>query len=229
MRSEQSIPVIHSSASSRQEFIRKTYLHLLFAVLAFTGLEFFFFSTGIAQGVMEVVAHMSWLVVLGAFIIASWIASRFAQSSRSKAAQYFGFGLYVVAEAVIFVPLLYIAQIKAGGGVIETAAYATFLGFGGLTVIAFATKADFSWLGKILMWGAVGAFILIVMGVLFGFNLGTYFSVAMIVLAGAAILYDTSNIIHHYSEDDYVAASMQLFASIALMFWYVLRLLSSRD
>ncbi|MFW7378930.1 MAG: Bax inhibitor-1 family protein [Oligoflexus sp.] len=229
MQSERSIPVIGASASSRQEFIRKTYLHLLAAILVFTGLEFFFFSTGIAQSIMEVVAQMNWLIILGGFMIASWIASRFAQASRSKGVQYFGLGLYVLAQAVIFVPLLYIAQMKAGGGVIETAAYATILGFGGLTTIAFGTKADFSWMGKILIWAFVGAIILVVMGTLFGFELGTFFSVAMIVLAGAAILYDTSNIIHHYSEDDYVAASLQLFASVALMFWYVLRLLSSRD
>ena len=42
--------------------------------------------------------------------------------------------------------------------------------------------------------------------------------------AGAAILYDTSKIINHYSTDLYVAASLDLFASVALMFWYVLRI-----
>jgi uncharacterized protein len=49
--------------------------------------------------------------------------------------------------------------------------------------------------------------------------------VLMIGFAGAAVLYDTSNIIHAYPEDRYVSAAMQLFASIALMFWYVLRLM----
>ena len=51
---------------------------------------------------------------------------------------------------------------------------------------------------------------------------------AMVAFAGAAILYDTSNVLRHYPEDRYVAASLELFASTALMFWYVLRLLSSR-
>jgi hypothetical protein len=64
-------------------------------------------------------------------------------------------------------------------------------------------------------------------GAVFGFQLGTWFSVAMIGFAGAAVLYDTSNIIHVYPEDRYVSAAMQLFASIALMFWYVLRLFIS--
>jgi FtsH-binding integral membrane protein len=47
--------------------------------------------------------------------------------------------------------------------------------------------------------------------------------------AGAAILYDTSNVLLRFPEDRYVAAALELFASVALMFWYVLRLFMSRD
>ena len=90
------------------------------------------------------------------------------------------------------------------------------------------TRKDFSFLGSMLRWGFVIALVLIVGGVLFGFQLGTFFSVAMIGLAGGAILYDTSNVLHHFPEDQYVGASLQLFASVALMFWYVLQLVMSR-
>ena len=52
----------------------------------------------------------------------------------------------------------------------------------------------------------------------------------VIGVAGAAILYDTSNVIHHFPQDRYVAAALTLFASVALIFWYVLRLfMGSRD
>ncbi len=81
----------------------------------------------------------------------------------------------------------------------------------------------------VLMWGGVVAMLAIVGGILFGFELGTWFSVAMIGFAGAAILYDTSNVLHHFPEDRYVGAALQLFASVALMFWYVLRLFMARD
>ena len=50
---------------------------------------------------------------------------------------------------------------------------------------------------------------------------------AGLVLFGAAILYDTSNVLHHYPEDRYVGAAVQLFASVALLFWYVLQVLMS--
>jgi FtsH-binding integral membrane protein len=104
------------------------------------------------------------------------------------------------------------------------------LGVGGLTAVAFITRKDFSFMRGMLMWTGVLAVVAIVGSVLFGFELGTWFSVAMIGFAGAAVLYDTSNIIHHYPEDRYVGAAIALFASIALMFWYVLKLLiASRD
>ena len=60
---------------------------------------------------------------------------------------------------------------------------------------------------------------------LFDYHLGIWFSVDMIAIAGASILYDTSQILHHYSSDQYVGAALELFASIALLFWYILRLL----
>ena len=143
--------------------------------------------------------------------------------------QYLALAGFVVAEVVIFVPMLYIAAYYTQGGVIESAATVTLLGFGGLTAIAFWTRRDFSFLGAMLRWVGILALVAIVAAVLFGFELGTWFSIGMIGLAGSAILYDTSNVIHHYPEDRYVAAALQLFASVALMFWYVLRLFMSRD
>ncbi|MBU0754231.1 MAG: Bax inhibitor-1 family protein [Planctomycetes bacterium] len=84
-----------------------------------------------------------------------------------------------------------------------------------------------TFLGGILRFGFVIAIVLIVAALIFGFRLGTFFSVAMIALAGGAILHDTFNVLHHNPQDRYVAASLFLFASVALMFWYVLRLFIS--
>ena len=124
--------------------------------------------------------------------------------------------------------MLYIAN-AYGDGLIESAAGVTLIGVAGLTAVVFITRKDFSFLRGMLMWGGMLALVAIIGAVLFGFELGTWFSVAMIGFAGAAVLYDTSNILHHYSEDRHVAAALQLFASIAMMFWYVLRLFMSRN
>jgi FtsH-binding integral membrane protein len=169
---------------------------------------------------------VNWLLVLGAFVVVSWMASSAAASAASLGAQYAALGAFVLAEAIIFVPMLYIANAVAPGA-IESAGAMTAIGFAGLTAVAFATRKDFSFLGGLLRWGGIVALLAIVGGVLFGFSLGTWFSLAMVGLAGAAILYDTSNVLHTFPEDRHVAAALQLFASVALMFWYLLRFFSS--
>jgi FtsH-binding integral membrane protein len=210
-------------AEARSAFIARTYNHLFGAMILFTLLEVLYFKTGVAESVARALLGTNWLLVLGGFVVVSWLASRAAQSSTSMPTQYLALGGFVVAESIIFVPLLYVANHFAPG-TIKSAATVTLLGFTGLTAVAFWTRKDFSFLGGLLKWGMILALVAIVAAVLFGFNLGTWFSVAMVGLAGAAILRDTSNILRYYPEDRHVAAALQLFASVALMFWYVLRL-----
>lgn len=222
------VPVAELGVDARGTFITKTYLHLLGAVLLFTLIETWLFSSGLWLPIAQAMLGTSWLVVLGLFMLVSWGASRAAAAAQSKPAQYLGLAALVGAYAVIFVPMLYMAE-QAAPGTISSAAGVTLAGFLGLTLVAFVTRRDFSFMRGVLGFGFVIALVLIVAGVLLGFQLGTWFSVAMIGFAGAAILYDTSNVIHHYPEDRYVSAALQLFASVALMFWYVLRLFMSRD
>ncbi|MFZ5890070.1 MAG: Bax inhibitor-1/YccA family protein [Myxococcota bacterium] len=211
------------SVDRRAQFISRTYNHLFGAIVAFALIEVALFQLGIAESIARAMLGTSWLLVLGAFMLVSWLATHVSHSSASRPAQYAALGGYVLAQAIIFVPLLYVANAVAPG-VISSAALVTFAGFAGLTGIAFYTRKDFSFLRGILMWGGVSALVLIVAGALFGFQLGTFFSVAMVAFAGAAILYDTSNVLHHFPEDRYVGAALELFASVALLFWYVLRL-----
>ena len=219
-----------SFTESKATFLLRTYIHLFGAILLFAAIEYVLFLTGVAQPMAEAMLGVNWLLVLGGFVVVSWFASRAAHRAESKAAQYAALIGFVFAEAIIFVPLLFIAMYYTNDPtVINKAAWVTLLGFGGLTGVAFWTRKDFSFLGGLLKWGFIMAIVLIVAGVAFGLNLGTWFSVAMIGLAGAAILYDTSKIMREYPEDRYVAASLELFASVALMFWYVLRIFMSRD
>jgi uncharacterized protein len=209
---------------SRAQFITRTYTHVVGGILAFILLELGLFESGAAESIARFMLSFNWFLILGAFMLVGWLATRTAQTSTSLGMQYFAYAMYIAVEALIFVPLLYIANAKAPGA-IDSAALVTGLGAAGLMVVAHRTRKDFSFLRAVLMWGGVIAIVAMIGGAVFGFQLGTWFSVAMIGFAGAAVLYDTSNIIHVYPEDRYVAAAMQLFASIALMFWYVLRLL----
>ncbi len=226
---------IEAPAEERAAFIRRTYQHLGVAILAFIALEVFFFKTGLADSMARTMlgGRLTWLLVLGGFMLVSWIAEKWAESDTSQQMQYLGLGLYVLAESILFVPLLWIAARFASPDVIPMAGLITTLLFVGLTVTAFTTRADFSWMGSILKIGGCVALGVIVCSLTFGFNLGLIFSGVMVVFAGGAILYTTHNIMEHYNTNQHVAASLALFASVALLFWYVLRILialsSNRD
>ncbi|MNY14278.1 HflBKC-binding inner membrane protein [compost metagenome] len=100
--------------------------------------------------------------------------------------------------------------------------------FAGLTAAVFLTNKDFSFLRNIIVIGGFVALGVIVVGAIFGFNLGLWFSLAMVALASASILYETYNIKNQYSKGQYVGAALQLFSSIMLLFWYILRIFLSR-
>jgi hypothetical protein len=219
-------PVATLAAKARSGFLVRTYLHLYAAIVAFTIVEAFLFASGLAVPLAIGMLGTSWLIVLGGFVIVSWLASHAAHRATSLLAQYAALGMYVLAEAIIFVPLLFVAQYFAPG-TIESAGLVTLAGFGLLTGVVLWTREDLSFLRAILRWAFAVALLLIVAATVFGFQLGTLFSVAMVGLAGVAILHDTSAVLHHFPEDRYVAASLELFASVALMFWYVLRLFLS--
>lgn len=216
------------AVDARATFISRTYAHLFGAILGFTAIEVVLFQTGMAEPIARALLGVNWLIVLGLFMVVGWFGTRAAHTATTPGAQYAALIAFVVAESIIFVPLLFIANLQAPGA-IQSAALMTLLGFSALTGIVFVTRRDFSFLRTAVMWGGMLAILAIVGAVIFGAELGTWFSVAMVGLAGAAILYDTSNVLHHYPEDRYVGAALQLFASVALMFWYILRIFMSRD
>src|SRR5437868_13264333 len=214
----------------RAAFIRKTYLLLAAAILAFIGVEVFFFTSGIANLIASVVFRgggIGWLAILGMFMLISYLANRWAVSETSRAVQYVGLGIFIIAEALIFVPLLYIAANVSGDGSVILKAGIVSLGlFAGLTFTVLVTRSDFSWLAPILAIGGFAALGFIVASALFGFSLGNVFAFAMVAFAGTSILYQTSNVLHRFNTKQHVAAALTLFASVALLFWYILRIFS---
>lgn len=214
--------------STRYDFLRKTYSHLLMAIVLFVAVEVMLFTSGVAFPLAQAMLSVTWLAILGGFMIVGWIASHFVESKHSVGVQYAALIGYVLAQAILFVPLLVMAEMSTNADIISNAAIVTLLAFTGLTALVVTTKKDFSFMGVFLKWVAICALVLIVLSVLFSFSLGLTFSVAMVLFAGAAILYDTSNVLYRFPEDQHVAASLQLFSSVALMFWYVLRIFLSR-
>ena len=224
-------PVITLGEDARITFMMKVYQHIGLALAAFMGFEFLLFTSGIAEWFYDSVftSGGGWLLILGLFMVGSWLATQATMDLSNPGRQYAGLfgtaGLY----SLLFAPFLYyVFNVQDAGSDVWAAAAITGIGFVGLSAVAWVTRRDLSFIRPLIMWGGVAALVLIVGAVIFGFNLGTWFSVAMIGLAGAAILYTTQQALRTYPEQAYVAAAVQLFASIMTMFWYVLRIFADR-
>lgn len=217
-----------SPESERAAFIRKTYWHLAAAIALFAALEGLFISMGLGTAALTLLgtSRYSWLLVMGAFMFVSWLANNWATNGSSQGLQYAGLVLYTVAEAVIFLPMIVLAMALTGdAGLVLQAGLITAAMVIGISTIALTTKKDFSFLGGILKIGGFVVIGLIVASFILPISLGLWFSAAMVIFASASILYNTSNLIHRYQPGQHVAASLSLFASVALLFWYLLSML----
>ncbi len=228
---QSSYNLTHSSDFEQATFYRKTYLHVALAFLVFLVLEVVFLNTpAIVKIGLAMTQGWTWLIVLGGFMFITNYAERLAAKTADKRTQYLGFGLYILAEAFIFVPLLYMAMYAGGGeSILQQAFLVTLFLFVALTAIVFMTKKDFSFLRTAISIGSIVAIGIIVAGIAFGFNLGLVFSGFMVLLASGSILYQTSNLIHKYDQSQYVVAALGLFASFMLLLWYIIQFFIGRD
>jgi FtsH-binding integral membrane protein len=230
--------------SDRVDFLRKTYSHLGLAVVAFALL-----TAGILKYMTALSWRMSewavmherwhWAIVLGAFMGIGYVADRLAMSNASRGAQYLGLLLGVAGWAVIFQPMIWILMILfnpaldinhpaldgEAAHILVQAIVITLAVFVGLTLTVVLTKKDFSFMRGVLSIGSFAALGIIASGIIFGFNLGVWFSAGMILLMGGYILYQTSLVLNYFPPTGYVAAALMLFSTLATLFWYVLRLL----
>jgi FtsH-binding integral membrane protein len=211
-------------AVSRAQFIVNAYLYLGGAILAFAALSAILHFSGFGFVMLKLISasRFSWLAVLGGFMVVGWLASSIADKSESNTTQIAGLGLYVIAQSIIFSPLFTLATTYMPGA-IPVAVGATLLLVAGLTWTAFSSKTDFSFLGAFLRIGGLVALGAIAASIFLGFSLGILFSSIMILFAGACVLYDTSHILRHYPANRPAGAALHLFASIALLLWYVLQ------
>jgi len=224
------ILVVNASEVEKVAFYRKTYTHVALGVAAFILLETVFLKSEPLVNIMLSLQGYSWLILLAGFMGVTWLAQNLAYKTANKSQQYLGYLLYIVAEAIIFIPILYIAMYYSGGPqMIMQAGIITAGMFLGLTAAVMLTKTDFSFLRTGLTIGFFIALGLIAAGVIFGFNLGLWFSVGMVILASGSILYSTHQIKNEFATDQYVPAALSLFASLMLLFWYILRIFMSRD
>ena len=210
------------TAPARQAELVRVFSTLCLSILALTAIEFVLFRIGFAQDLADRLAGVNWLFVLGAFMIAGWMARGLAHRVGTPAAQWGGLALYITAQAMILAPMLVWSE-RSVPGVISDAARLTVLATIGLIAVAWYSRKDFTFLRPFLMWGGWIALAAIVLSLLTGFRLGIWFSAGMILLAGGGILNDTSKLRRRRLAGREIATALELFASVAMLFWYILR------
>jgi len=214
------------------QFYRKTYGLVALAFAGFAGLLYTFFElTPVAFIVMsslsamfKSVGNFTWLIVMLVFWAGTYFAQKLAANRASRESQYAGLALYVLLEALIFIPL--IAIVAADGNprdILIPACAVTGALVLGLTLAVQFTQVDFSFLRIVIVIGSICALGAIIVFTLMGFNPGTWFALAMILLMATVILYQTYVIKNNCSTDDYVIAAFILFSAFVTLLWYVIR------
>ncbi len=230
--------VSEAPASDRVAFFKRTYLHVAGAFAAFGALLYYFFQSGLALSIMRgfgsVMGSMGGfgiLVVMLMFWGGTYVAQKLAENRASRQSQYLGLGLYVVLEALIFIPLIVMVGLKTHGNpseVLVPACAVTAALVIGLTVAVFTMGIDFSFLRVAIVIGSFCALGVILVSIFTNSDLGNWFSIIMILLMATVILYQTQVIKDSCETDQHVLAAFILFSAFVTLLFYVIRLFAGR-
>jgi modulator of FtsH protease len=210
----------------RLGFLRKTYLMFMVGLLIAGA------GAGAGMTVLEgVFSGLHPFAILIGFLVAQFATVAVARIPGVNVAAFSAFtfleGLLI---SRLLIATLAIKGVHVGGLNIATALVGTMIGFGGLTAYVFISRKDFSFLGGFMVFAFLGMLGFAIFGIFMGMSPGMWiaYNAIGLLLAGAYVLYTTSNILHHYSERDWVLAALALFLDFVMMFIYLLNLLNSR-
>ncbi len=204
------------SALTTNKVLRNTYL-LLGATLAFSAV-----TAGLSMALN--VPHF------GLFTLLVYFGLLFAVHKTQNS----GWGLVWTFALTGFMgltlgPILnaYLTALPNGGQIVTTALGTTAVAFLGLSAYAVKSGRDFSFMGGFLAIGAIGAFVLGIVAILFNLStLSLVVSGMFLIVSGGFMLYQTSQIVRG-GETNYILATITLYVSIYNMFLSLLHLLGA--
>ena len=235
--------VADAAPSERAAFYRRTYLTVAAAFALFGALLWASFAIPVGGAPLafhyakmivsmyDVMGGWATLVVLGVFWLGITVAQSAVYARASRPVQLTGFLAYILLQVALFIPLIWMVIAKTEGApaqILLPACAVTGALVLGLTVAAFVTQADFSFLRTVLVVGSFGALGIVVVAAVMGTGLGMWFSLAMIALMATAVLYQTWQVRTQYSTDMHLEAGFALFAAFVTLLFYVIRLFLQR-
>lgn len=203
------------SSVSANKVLRNTYA-LLAMTLLFSALMA---GASVALGIQQLNIFVFFIGAYGLmFLVHKTANSAVGLLSTFAFTGFMGFTLGPIISAYLTLP--------NGGALIMNALAMTGLTFIGLSAVALTTKKDFSFLGNFLMAGAIVLILAMVAGLIFNIPaLSLMVSAGFVLFASAAILYQTSEIVHRAGETNYILATVTLYVSIYNLFISLLAIL----
>lgn len=227
------VSAAQATTPARLAFLRKTYSLFSLAMVLWMGTAAALISNVSALNAVAGLVGGGiggfMLYLFGAFILLRVTAKTFPLNV-------IGLSLFAVFMGAFTAPVvaMYLG-LEGGVGIVLQAFLLTLTVFGALTAYVLTTKKDFSFMRgalSICMGLVFGMVILAVFGAGFAVDIvsGTGWSVAIVLLFGGYMLYDTSNILHRYPANMAASAAATLFLDFVIMFIHMLRLVgASRD
>jgi modulator of FtsH protease len=216
------VPAASASVQERMIFLKKVYGLLTASLLTAT------IGAYLASGpLFEVMVGLH----MPLFILEIGLIFFVMYAARKPGLNLIALFSFTTVSGLTLGPLLGL-YIMAGKSTIIAEAFAlTTVVFLGLTAYVIFSRRDFSFMGGFLLTGLI---IVLVGGLINMFVGSSLFSFLIsgvsVFLFSGFILYDTSNILRHYSTDDYVNATLALYLDVFNLFIALLNILGlSRD
>ncbi len=211
-----------SRAEERTAFVRSVYLWLVggFAV-AFVGT---LATVPVLTVLMSAFGRFAWLPLIIAFY-GSFMWARAV--SRRKPMNRFAYALFTFVSGILAGIGILSATQASGPGIVLAAFAMTAADFLVLSLVAFVTKKDFSFLGNFVIVGLTVAVVAMIIGFFYHAEIFHLMISAIVVIAcSAKLLWDTSRMLRENDFSDAAGFALSLFISLLNIFLHLLRLLS---
>ncbi|MBI5832795.1 MAG: Bax inhibitor-1/YccA family protein [Armatimonadetes bacterium] len=226
-----------AALGGRLPFVQKVYALFMLGILTTIGAGAMLFagpSEAVTVGERTIHVPLALAAVANAYIgvLIAFIVSFFIARAVWRVA-----GLNVLMMLVfcaitglMITPRVFIATIADGPGTVAMAGAMTAITFGTLTLYAFISRRNFSFLGAGLNMALWGLIIGGLLNGLFFHSPFTHYLMAWfgVVIFGGYVLYDTSVILRELDEQDYTGGALRLYLDAVNLFLTILSLLSGR-
>jgi len=169
--------------------------------------------------------NLIWIV----FIVELGLIFTSSMWSKKRPINYVLFSFFALLTGISITPLLLMAAMTAGSGVIVKALIATVLMFGAAGAIGWTTKRSLEGMRGFLFITLIGMLIVGIIGIFVPWGSGfemIYSGIGVILFSGYA-MYDFQRI-KLYPEDRYIDAALSLYLDIFNLFIFILRLILSQ-